>query len=119
MFEVHFYEDKQGRKPIKELLDTLKVQATTSKNARIQHEKILTYIRSLRLHGTRIGEPVVKHIGDDIWELRPLSHRILFFYWKGNKFILLHHFVKKTRKTPPKEIEQAERNMVDHMERNE
>jgi len=119
MFEVHFYEDKQGNKPIKELLDMLKVQASTSKNARIQYEKILTYIRSLRLHGTRIGEPVVKHIGGDIWELHPISHRILFFYWKDNKFILLHHFVKKTNKTPPKEIKQAERNMADHKERNE
>ena len=119
MFEVHFYEDKQGHKPIKELLDTLKTQATTSKNARIQHEKILTYIRSLRLYGTRVGEPVAKHIGGDIWELRPLSHRIFFFYWKDNKFILLHHFVKKTNKTPPKEIKQAERNLADHKERND
>lgn len=118
MFEVHFYEDKQGRKAIKELLDTLKVKANTSKDARIQHEKILTYIRALRLHGTRIGEPVVKYIGGDIWELRPLSHRILFFYWKDNKFILLHHFVKKTNKTPAKEIQQAARNLANHIERN-
>jgi|GEM_PF-2696192 len=24
----------------------------------------------------RVGEPVVKHIDGDIWELRPLSNRI-------------------------------------------
>ena len=52
-------------------------------------------------------------------EYAPLAHRILFFYWKDNKFILLHHFVKTTNKTPPKEIKQAERNMADHKERNE
>ena len=119
MFEVHFYEDKQGQQPIREFLDTLKTKAHTSKDARIQHEKILTYIRSLRVHGTRVGEPVVKHISGDIWELRPLAHRIFFFYWKDNKFILLHHFVKKSNKTPPREIEQAERNMEDYKERNE
>jgi len=119
MFEVHFYEDKKGRQPIRELLDILKEKAVTSKDDRIQHEKILTYIRTLQLHGTRIGEPVVKHIGGDIWELRPLSHRIFFFYWKDNKFILLHHFLKKTKKTPQNEIKQAERNMQDHKERNE
>ena len=119
MFEVHFYETKQGEQPIKNLLNDLKEKAKTSKDARIQYEKILTYIRSLRKHGTRIGEPIVKHISGDIWELRPLSHRVLFFYWKENKFILLHHFIKKTNKTPPKEIKQAERNMADHKERND
>jgi len=119
MFEVHFYEDKQGRQPIKELLDTLKEKSHTSKDARIQYEKILTYVRSLSVHGTRVGEPVVKHISGDIWELRPLSRRIFFFYWQDNKFILLHHFVKKTNKTPQREIEQAQRNMEDYKERNE
>jgi len=96
MFEVHFYEDKQGNQPIKNLLNDLRDKAKSSKDARIQYEKILTYIRSLQKHGTRIGEPTVKHITGDIWELRPLSHRVLFFYWKDNKFILLHHFIKKT-----------------------
>jgi len=51
--------------------------------------------------------------------LRPLAHRIFFFYWKDNKFILLHHFVKKTNKTPLKEIKQAQRKMEDFKERNE
>ena len=117
-FEVHFYEDKHGRQPVKELLLVLRDQAQTSKDARIQYQKILTHIRSLENYGTRVGEPTVKHISGDIWELRPLAHRIFFFLWRDNKFILLHHFVKKTNKTPPKEIKQAERNMKDHKERN-
>ena len=119
MFEVHFYEDKQGRQPIRELLDALKEKSHTSKDARIQYKKILTYIRSLSVHGTRIGEPVVKHVSGEIWELRPLAHRIFFFYWQDNKFVILHHFVKKTNKTPPKEIKQAQRNMNDFKERND
>ena len=80
MFDVDFYEDKQGRQPIKELLITLRDKAKTSKDARVQYHKILAYIRSLEKYGTRTGEPVVKHIDGDIWELRPLSHRIFFFY---------------------------------------
>ena len=118
MYEVHFYEDTQGRQPVKEVLTTLRDKSKTSKNERVQYQKILTYIRALENYGTRVGEPVVKHIDDDIWELRPLSHRIFFFYWRDNKFILLHHFVKKTKKTPPREIEQAKRNKKDFMERN-
>ncbi|WYD14179.1 type II toxin-antitoxin system RelE/ParE family toxin [Fusobacterium animalis] len=27
--------------------------------------------------------------------LRPLNNRIFFFYFKDNKFILLHYFIKK------------------------
>ena len=68
-------------------------------------------------HGTRIGEPVTKHLAGDIWELRPRSDRVLYFFWKDNTFILLHHFVKKTQKTPEREIEQAKRNMADYLER--
>jgi len=119
MFEVHFYEDKQGRQPIKEFLITLRDKAQNSKDARIQYHKILAYIRSLEEYGTRVGEPTVKHIGGDIWELRPLAHRLFFFHWQDNKFILLHHFVKKTNKTPPKEIKQAQRKMEDFKERND
>ena len=119
MFEAHFYEDRQGRQPIKDDLLELRDMARTSKDTRIQYEKILTYIRALENYGTRIGEPRVKHIDGDMWELRPLSDRILFFYWRDNKFILLHHFIKKTRKTPEKELDQARRNLQDFLERND
>jgi len=119
MYEVHFYEDTQGKQPVKEILIALRDKSKTSKNERIQYQKILTCIRALENYGTRVGEPTVKHIEADIWELRPLSHRIFFFYWRDNKFILLHHFVKKTKKTPPREIEQAKRIKKDFLERNE
>jgi len=118
VFAVDFYEDRQGRQPVRELLITLRNKSKTSKDARVQYHKILAYIRSLEEYGTRIGEPAVKHIEGDLWELRPLSHRIFFFYWQDNRFILLHHYLKKTNKTPPKEIKQAKRNMQDYMERN-
>ena len=119
MFKVDFYEDRQGRQPIKDNLLELRYKACTSKDARIQYVKMLTYIRALESYGTRIGEPRVKHVEEDIWELRPLSHRILFFYWRDNKIILLHHFIKKTRKTPEKELDQARKNLRDFLERND
>jgi phage-related protein len=118
MFQVDFYADSQGHQPVKEVLLELRDKAHTGKNARLQYEKVLAYIRALETYGTRIGEPQVKHIEGDLWELRPLSHRVLFFFWRDNKFILLHHFVKKTKKTPPREIKQARSNMKDFLERN-
>lgn len=117
MFDVEFYEDKQGRQPVREVLTELRDKARTSKDARIQHEKMLAYILALRKYGTRVGEPVVKHLEGDLWELRPLAHRVLFFHCHGSGFVLLHHFIKKTQKTPAREIEQARRSMRDFLER--
>ncbi len=68
-------------------------------------------------YGTRVGKPIVKHIEGKIWEIRPIKNRILFFYWKDNIFVLLHHFKKAARKTPIKEINKAKRNLNDFIER--
>ena len=46
-----------------------------------------------------------------------MRDRVLFAAWDGNSFIILHHFVKKTQKTPRREIDQAKRNLTDHIER--
>ncbi|MEM5770532.1 MAG: type II toxin-antitoxin system RelE/ParE family toxin [Bacillota bacterium] len=52
-----------------------------------------------------------------MWELRPLENRIFFFCWRDNTFVLIHHFIKKSQKTPTKEIEQARTNLKDFLER--
>lgn len=95
MYDVEFYYDKSGRSEIVDYLDSLQ---GNSKNSRIRREKILAYIGALARYGTRIGMPYVKHIDADIWELRPLDNRIFFFYWRNNKFVLLHYFIKTTQK---------------------
>ena len=117
MYEVEFYRDSKDESEIVQYLDDLKTRGETSKRERINRDKILAYIIALKQYGTRIGQPIVKHIDGSIWELRPLANRIFFFYWKDNKFVLLHHFIKKTRKTPPREIERARLKMKDYIER--
>ena len=117
MFKLIFYKDSNGYDPLAEYLNKLSRKAVTSKNERIKLKKIIEYLELLEKHGTRLGEPHVKHIEGDIWELRPLSNRIIFFHWKDGKLIMLHHFLKKTQKTPPREIEQAKRNQKDFLER--
>jgi phage-related protein len=117
MYEVEFYRDKNDKSEIVEYLDELKEKGETSKNERVNRDKILAYIIALKEYGTRIGQPVVKHIDGSLWELRPFANRIFFFYWKDNTFVLLHHFVKKSQKTPTREIEQARAKMKDFIER--
>ena len=117
MYDVIFYDDERGNEPVKDFIDELNSRAATSKDARINLNKIIAYIDALSKYGTRVGEPVTKYLDGEIWELRPLSNRILYAFWKDNKFILLHHFVKKTQKTPKKELEQAKRNLKSYKER--
>jgi len=75
-------------------------------------------VKALRENGTGIGKPYVEHLDGDIWELRPISDRILFAGIIDNTYVLLHHFVKKTQKTPPQEIAQAKRELAEYIERN-
>jgi phage-related protein len=118
MYDIIFYSDDKGNKPIADFIGELHQKAATNKNARINFSKIMAYINLLVRYGTRVGEPVTKHLGGDIWELRPIDNRILYAYYKDDTFILLRHFVKKTQKTPPAEMEQAKRNLADYIERN-
>ena len=117
MFKISFYKDKNGNEPVKEYINSLQAASSTSKDSRIKLKKIVEYIDVLARNGSIAGVPYIKHIEDDIWELRPLRDRIFFFCWQGDRFILLHHFQKKTNKTPKREIEQAKRNQIDFIER--
>jgi len=118
MYEIIFYHDKGGRSEVVELLDDLGKKAQTNKNARVNRVKILAYLNILSQQGTTIGAPIVKHVEGCLWELRPMKNRIFFFYWKDSNFVVLHHFIKKTQKTPKKEIAQARLKLRDFLERN-
>jgi len=115
-YEVFFYEDKRGHKPTKEYLLDLMEHANVKDN-RIRAEQIHTCIDVLVQTGKAIKEPYGSYLRGEIWELKPSSDRMLFAAWVGNKFIILHHFAKKTGKAPPSEIEQAERNLADYKKR--
>ena len=117
MYQVRFYKDKNGNAPVEEYI--LELASKKDKNSRIKLNKIRDYIKVLSEYGTRCGEPYIKHLYSDIWELRPLRDRILFAAWDGERFILLHHFMKQTQKTPRREIEQAKRELKDFKQRSE
>lgn len=115
MFEIYFYRDKNGREPIVEYLRELGQRR--DKDSRIKSDKINDYIQALQEYGTQIGEPYIRHLEGKLWELRPVRDRILFAAWNGDGFVLLHHFVKKTRKTPRREIARAKWNLADYQKR--
>ena len=111
MYETIFYRDKRGKNEVEEYLQ--KLQKRKDKESRIKSNKIIGYINLLSKHGINLGEPYIKHLQNDIWELRPIRDRILFAYLKNNKIIILTIFMKQTQKTPQREIERAEKYLKD------
>ena len=115
LHEIIFYEDEKGRSPVLDFLREL--AKSNGKENRTRLRKIQEYIGVLEEYGATMGEPYMKHLDGDIWEIRPLRDRILFAGVVDGKYVLLHQFMKKTQKTPPREIEQAKRELADFKKR--
>ena len=85
--------------------------------------KMLDMISILQDNGYELREPYSKHLMNGIFELRAKvgsdTTRVLFFFYLDRHIILTNGFVKKTRKTPTKEIEKAKRYRADYISRKE
>lgn len=115
LHKIYFYKDGHGNEPVADYLKKLALKK--DKDSRIKLNKIRDYVKILSEFGTHAGEPYVKHIDGSIWELRPLRDRILFVAWINDSYVLLHHFMKKTQKTPAREIVKAKNEFADLIER--
>ena len=62
--------------------------------------------------GPNLGEPHTKAFGDGLFELRLKGAegiaRVFFCTLVGRRIVMLHSFIKKTNKTPQRELEIAE-----------
>ncbi len=70
-------------------------------------------VETLRSHGPSLGLPHSRTLGDGLFELRPRGKvgigRAFYCFVSGRRIIILHAFVKKTQKTPQRELEIARR----------
>ena len=111
-FEVIFYEKENGEKPVEEFLLGLNVK---------MRAKMIGLLEILQEKGNQLREPYSKHLEDGIFEVRCQSGsditRILYFFYYRGTIVLSNGFIKKTQKTPRKEIELAKRRRTDFMER--
>lgn len=106
-YKVIFYTNDRGKSPIIEYIDGL---------SKLDRAKILKFIDILRERKGALDEPYSKHIRGKIRELRidfaGNKHRIFYFTFINKKIIMLHAFLKKTKKTPEREIQKAETNYL-------
>ena len=97
---VHFYRNLNGKEPVREWLLALD---------REDCKVIGIDIKTVEF-GWPIGMPVCKPLGKGIYEVRSnLKDNIArtIFCIEEDQMILLHGFIKKSQKTPDKEIELA------------
>jgi phage-related protein len=74
--------------------------------------RIINIVDLLIEHGPHnVREPYVKHIKGKLFEIRAKGKdgiaRVFYFTMTGQRIVLLHGFIKKTQKTPEKELETA------------
>jgi len=108
-YKVKFYKNsKSGFELVLEYINNLDVK---------NKAKVIKYIDFLAKNDGYLDEPYSKHIRDKIRELRVdfsrNRHRIFYFAFVNKTIILLHAFLKKTAKTPEKEILRASNNYKD------
>ena len=108
-FMVEYYEKADGSRPAEEFI--------LSQDNKMQ-AKIFAALELLELKGQALREPYSKPLGDGIFEVRAKQgsdiSRVLYFFVVGKRVILTNGFVKKTAKTPSREIERAKRYRADY-----
>lgn len=114
MYEIEYYKDAKGNCPVKEFLNSLNPK---------MRAKVFGRLELLEEYGFLLGMPMARPLKDGICELRTVQGnnitRILYFFVVGKKIVLTHGFIKKTQKTPVKEIERAMKLRQDWRSRNE
>jgi len=108
-WQVEFYKTHNNKSPVKDWISTLSTKTKV---------KIFRHLELLEKFGLELKEPYVKNLGDKLYEVRVKDqlgiYRIIYFANTGKKFVLLHGFIKKTQKTPKKELELAKQRMKEY-----
>jgi phage-related protein len=94
-----------------ELLDH-RVEKELDALAQDVRQRFLRIAELIEQHGpAAVHEPYVKHLEGKLWEIRMKGKdgiaRAVYVIAKGERVVVLHAFVKKTRKTPPRAMEIA------------
>jgi phage-related protein len=99
-----FFKTDRGNEPVREWLLTL---------AKAQRKIIGDDVLKVQ-YCWPIGKPLVRNLGEGLWEVRSrMGDQIarVIFCVEGATMVLLHGFIKKTRKTPKCELDLAVKRM--------
>ncbi len=112
MYTLVFHVRPDGSCPYNEY-----VQQVHGSGRKGDAAKIRAFVERLRQFGSqRLAAMQAAEKMNDVWQLRPGRHRI-FYFWYANvgRYVLLNGFQKKSRKTPPAELNRAETLRAEHL----
>jgi phage-related protein len=114
-FTVEFYETTAGRCPVREFLLELRASDPGDFAAVAAG---LEKLRQRRNH----RPPLTKPLGEGLFELRhvgKLNTRVLWFFVKGRRIVLVHGIRSKGQSMPHRDLETARERMCDWQQSNE
>lgn len=105
-----FYRTEAGGEPVRAWLKSLP--------SREDRKRVGEDIKTIEF-GWPVGMPVCRSLGGGIYEVRSdlgqnRIARVLFYFDKHHRMVLLHGFIKKTQKTPDEDLDLARRNKKKH-----
>ena len=104
--QVRFFRTDAGGEPVRDWLRQL---------SKSQKKAIGEDIKTVQI-GWPLGMPLVRKLEVDLWEVRTLLPegwaRVLFTTVKS-ELVLLHGFLKKSMKTPRKDLDTARKRLKD------
>jgi phage-related protein len=109
-WEVVLYSSKDGRDSVLQEIDDF------GENDSI---KVFKIVELLKKYGHSVLDTHIKHIDEKIWEIKIDRYRVLYFLYENQHYILIRAFMKKTQRTPKREIEIAEKRYADYISRAE
>ena len=77
--------------------------------------RFLRYAERMEIYGPDLGMPHTRALGEELFELRLKAAegiaRVFYCTLIGRRIVMLHQFIKKSEKTPRRELEIAKRRM--------
>jgi len=102
---AEFYRSSSGKEPVRDWIKSLPME----------DRKVIGNDIATVEYKWPIGMPLCRSLKGGIWEIRSglSSNRIsrVLFFNVQTRMVLLHGFIKKTQKTPAKELQLADRRM--------
>ena len=101
---VRFYRSEIGREPVRDWLRRL---------PRSDRKVIGRDILTLQL-GWPLGMPLARKLEDGLWEIRSRLNTVnarIIFTVRNDTIVLIHGFIKKTGKTPKRDLRLARQRM--------
>ncbi len=105
---VDEYRTPQGNLPVRGFIEGLSLAAQA---------RVFAAVQMLREHGNQLAFPRSRALGKGLYELR-IEHpegpfRLFYCFRPERRTVLLHAIVKRTQRTPPREMNLARQRMDD------